>query len=149
MNLSGWLGLALVVALALFGVSSMDSKLDLEKQHSAGLQQRLGDSALRVTEQAAVIQSQQAAMADATEASRLFSTLTQTIQRDGKATRQTLAEIKAHDQAVADYLRSPVPAAYGVQFTRPATTDPAAYRYSGSLPAGGVPAASTGADPRQ
>lgn len=49
---------------------------------------------------------------------------------------QSLKELKRNDKAVADYLAIPVPAALGVRYARPATTNPVAWR-----------AASTGVQP--
>lgn len=149
MTFNSWLCVALIAVLALWRIDAVDSSRELEALRADGLQTQLVESALRVTEQSKVIQAQTTAMADASQASRLFQSLTQTIQRDGQATRQTLAEIKANDKAVADYLLLPVPAAYGVQFSRPATYDPSAYRHTRAMPIGGVPTASAPASAGQ
>ena len=92
MSLNGWLGIGLVLVLALWRIDAVGTARDLELLRADNLQTLLDESALRVTEQSIVISAQVAAMADATEAARLFQSLTQTIQRDGQATRQTLAE---------------------------------------------------------
>lgn len=146
MNLTGWLGVALVIALAVWRIDAVSNDRDAQALRADSFETQLAESALRVTEQSKIIQAQAVAMQDAAQSSRLFQSLTQTIQRDGQATRQTLAEIKANDKAVADYLLGAVPAVYGVQFARPATYDPAAYR-PGAVPAGGLPAARAAGDP--
>lgn len=149
MNLSGWAVALLVVVLALWRVEVAGLAEKAAAKNAGYLSEKLADSALRITEQAAVIESQAKSLADASHAGRLLLTLSEAIERDGRATRQTLAEIKANDKAVADYLLGTVPAAYGVQFARPDTTDPEAYSAAGALPVGGVPPAGSSVSPAQ
>lgn len=149
LSLAGW-GSALAIALlALWRVEVAGLAVEAAEKETARVEERLSDSLLRVTEQAVVIDAQAKSLADATHAGRLFMTLSEAIERDGRATRQTLAEIKANDKAVAEYLLGTVPAAYGVQFARPETTDPQAYNAAGAVPPGGVPAAGATASPAQ
>lgn len=51
-----------------------------------------------------------------------------TVQGQGEQINRNLLELKRNDKAVADYLALPVPAALGVRYARPASTDPAAWR---------------------
>lgn len=57
---------------------------------------------------------------------------------------RNLTELKRRDQESAKYLAWPVPAALGLRYARPATTDPVAYRAAATgVQSGPVPAAST------
>lgn len=55
-----------------------------------------------------------------------------------------LRELKRNDQAVRDYLNSPVPAAIGLRWKRAESTDPLTYRPAGSVRANTVPPAGSG-----
>lgn len=52
------------------------------------------------------------------------------VQGQGEQINRNLLELKRNDKAVADYLALPVPAALGVRYARPASTDPVAWRTS-------------------
>ena len=72
-----------------------------------------------------------------------------TVQGQGEQINRNLLELKRNDKAVADYLALPVPAALGVRYARPASTDPAAWRAAAaagvrpdSVPAAGAPGGS-------
>lgn len=59
---------------------------------------------------------------------------------------RNLSELKRNDKAIADYLGLPVPAAIGLRYARPETTDPAAYRAAAtSVQPGAVPPAGSSA----
>lgn len=68
-----------------------------------------------------------------------------TVQGQGEQINRNLLELKRNDKAVADYLALPVPAALGVRYARPASTDPAAWRAAAAagVRPDSVPAAST------
>jgi hypothetical protein len=143
MKLIPW-GIALLVAvLALWRIEAVDSARALAEQASSDVGDQLIAEQLRVEEQVGVIADQRAQLKQAQTADRLFRSLAQTIARDGDVTRNALQELKENDQAIADYLAGAVPAAYGVQFARPETTDPAQYKPGAALPPGGLPPAGT------
>lgn len=142
------LGAALLIGvLALWRIDAAESARDLAEQAATHKAEQLQASRARTLEQAGVIAEQRGQLAKAAEADRLFRSIAQTIAKDGAATRQTLKELKDNDQAVAEYLRGAVPAVYGVQFERPATTDPLAYKSGAALSAGGLPAAGPPGNP--
>lgn len=144
------LGAALLIGvLALWRIDAADSARLLAERDASRTAELLTDSRARVEEQGAVITDQREQAAKAVAADRLFRSLVQTIAKDGAATRQTLQDLKDHDQAVAEYLRGAVPAVYGVQFERPATTDPLAYKPGAAVRASAVPAASPPGNPGQ
>lgn len=144
------LGAALLIGvLALWRIDAAENAQALAEQsvtHNAAL---LASEQARTAEQSALIADQRDQMGRMTDADKAFRALAQTITRDGAATRQTLQELKENDQAVAEYLRGAVPAVYGVQFERPATTDPRGYKPRAAVPAGGLPAASAAGNPEQ
>lgn len=73
--------------------------------------------------------------------------LSLTIDSQTSLLSRNFAELKRNDQAVAGYLGISVPAALGVRYARPETTDPAAYRAAatgmqpGAVPSSGAAAA--------
>lgn len=54
--------------------------------------------------------------------------MTSTMATQSAQINRNFEELKRNDQAIADYLRQPVPTALGVRYERPETTDPVAYR---------------------
>jgi uncharacterized protein YaaR (DUF327 family) len=144
------LGAALLIGvLALWRINAAENAQALAEQtvtHNAAL---LASEQARTAEQSEVIAAQREQMGRMTAADTAFRALSQTIARDGAATRQTLQELKENDQAVAEYLRGAVPVVYGVQFARPETTDPAEYNPGRAVPAGGLPPAGAPRDPGQ
>ncbi|WP_095052198.1 hypothetical protein [Pseudomonas sp. Irchel s3b2] len=143
MRLIPW-GIALLVAaLALWRIEAVDSARALAEQASSNVSEQLTTERQRTAEQAGVIDDQRTQLKQAQAADRLFRSLAQTIARDGDVTRNALQELKENDQAIADYLAGVVPAAYGVQFARPETTDPTQYKPGATLPAGGLSPAGT------
>jgi len=144
------LGAALLIGvLALWRIDAAENAQALAEQsvtHNAAL---LASEQARTAEQSELIADQRDQMGRMTDADKAFRALAQTITRDGAATRQTLQELKENDQAVAEYLRGAVPAVYGVQFERPATTDPLDYKPRAAVSAGGLPASSAAGNPEQ
>lgn len=149
MKLIPWGIALLVVALALWRIEAVDSARALAEQASSNAGDLLAAEQQRTEEQAGVIADQRAQLKQAQTADRLFRSLAQTIAKDGDVTRNALQELKENDQAIADYLAGAVPAAYGVQFARPETTDPTQYKPGAALPTGGLPPARTPADTGQ
>ncbi|NKF30483.1 hypothetical protein HER21_28855 [Pseudomonas sp. BGM005] len=83
-----------------------------------------------------------------TEIGRDTQRIYTTLDSQSVLINRNLAEMKRHDKAVADYLDSAVPAALGLRYARPETTDPAAWRVAASVQPGAVPApGSAAADP--
>ncbi|VVN67540.1 hypothetical protein PS726_00191 [Pseudomonas fluorescens] len=143
-------GIALLVTvLALWRIEVADSARTLAEQASSNAGEKLKAEQQRTAEQAGVIADQRAQLKQAQAADRLFRSLAQAIAKDGDVMRHALQELKENDQAIADYLVAAVPAAYGVQFARPETTDPTQYKPGTDLPAGGLPSAGTPADTGQ
>lgn len=147
MNITALLMAIVVTVAALWRIEVIDSERNLAQQAAEHTAEALELSQARADEQAAVIVLQRDQLAKVGEADKLFRSLAQTITRDGAATRKTLQELKENDQAVAEYLRGAVPVAYGMQFERPETTDPAAYNPGRAVPAGGLPPSGSPADP--
>lgn len=149
MNYLSLMAALLAGVLALWRIDAAEGDRALAAQAVTHNAELLASERARTAEQSAVIADQHDQLARMTDADKAFRALAQTITRDGAATRQTLQELKENDQAVAEYLRGAVPAVYGVQFERPATTDPLAYRPGAAVRASAVPAASAPGNPGQ
>lgn len=119
----------------------MSSARDLVQIEVRALAEQLAAEQDRTAKQAFMLTEQRTQLDQTHAADQMFRMLSQTIARDGAVTRNALLELKKHDQAVAEYLRSVVPAAYGMQFERPKTTDPAEYRSGAAMPIGGLSSA--------
>lgn len=151
MNVYGWIGGALVVVLSLWAadhyrqsenaaqqkVDTLASRVDTLTAHNELLAQALNDRT--------VVQEQLAQVAQATR------TMNNTLATQSAHINRTFDELKRNDQAIADYLRQPVPTALGVRYERPETTDPVAYRAAatGVRQSGAVPSAGPSAAPAQ
>ncbi|POA45564.1 hypothetical protein C1893_23190 [Pseudomonas sp. MPR-ANC1] len=150
MNVYGLFGGALVVVVALWAadhyrqsenaaqqkVDTLAKSVTTLTEHNELLAQALNDRTL--------VQEQLAQVSQATR--QMESTLaTQSAQIN-----RNFDELKRNDKEIADYLRQPVPAALGLRYARPETTDPVAYRAaatglreSGAVPSAGATAAQT------
>lgn len=80
---------------------------------------------------------------------RATQALNSTLDGQTALINRNLAELKRNDKAITDYLGGLVPAALGLRYARPETTDPAAYRASASSvqPGAVSPAGASAAGP--
>lgn len=141
-----WFALACTVAAAVTWWG-MAPRVVLQEQRAATAEQRLAEAQAMVELQAGVLVSQQQLLGDLADIERRMQQLGQTVTRNASAHTRALEELKRNDQAIADYLASPVPSALGRLYERPETTDPAAYRAPDGVQPGAVPATGSGADP--
>jgi LysB family phage lysis regulatory protein len=133
------------LALVLLGAASvwwgLAPRIDRQADRADRAETSLADAERMISLQAGVLAEQQRQIGQVTELDRQFRKLTQNIHQNAADHAAAIEELKRHDQEVADYLRSPVPAALGRLYERPETTDPRAYCMPTGVPAGGVPAA--------
>lgn len=138
-----WLTLAKPLGLVLLGAAlvwwGLSPRIDLQAQRADRAELSLADAQRMVELQAGVLTEQQRQIGQVTELDRQMRELTRDIHQSAAAQAAAIEDLKRHDQAVADYLRNPVPAALGRLYARPETTDPRAYRMPTGVPAGGVP----------
>ena len=131
------LGLMLLgAALVWWGLAP---RIDRQADRADRAEQSLSDAEGMINLQAGVLAEQQRQIGQVTELDRQMRELTRDIHQSAAAQAAAIEELKRHDQAVADYLRNPVPAALGRLYERHETTDPRAYRMPTGVPAGGVP----------
>lgn len=102
-------------------------------------EQQSAEAKATADRQAKLLQDQSTQLAGIASLDKAMRELGQKFTHQAAAQAAALAELKANDKAVADYLRGPVPSALGRLYERKATTDPLAY---GSAAAGGMPAGS-------
>lgn len=140
---SGWLRvvLLLVLAAAAAGVTwwGLSPRIALQEQRAGTAERKLAEAQAMVKLQAGALASQQQLIGDLAAIERRMQRLGQTVTRNTSAQAEVLEELKRNDQAIADYLASPVPAAVGRLYQRPETTDPAAYRAPGGMQSRTVP----------
>src|SRR5690606_23267960 len=133
------------LALVLLGAAlvwwGLAPRIDRQADRADRAEISLADAERMISLQAGVLAEQQRQIGQVTELDLQFRKLTQDIQQNAADHAAAIEELKRHDQAVADYLRNPVPTALGRLYQRPATTDPAHYRGAPELPADGLPAA--------
>ena len=141
------------LALALLGAVlvwwGLSPRIDLQAQRADRAELSLADAERMIGLQAGVLAEQQRQIGQVTELDRQFRKLTRDIHQNAAAQAAAIEELKRHDQEVADYLRTPVPAALGRLYERPETTDPAAYVMPTGVSAGGVPATGASGDAEQ
>lgn len=115
-------------------------RIDLQAERAGHAEQSLAEARQLIDLQAGVLATQQDQIGTITEIERQMRALGQDISRNAQDHSRAIEELKQNDQVVADYLHGVVPAALGRLYERPETTDPAAYRTQGRVPAGSVPA---------
>ena len=141
------LGLILLgAALVWWGLAP---RIDRQADRADRAETSLADAERMISLQAGVLAEQQRQIGQVTELDRQFRKLTRDIHQNAAAQAAAIEELKRHDQEVADYLRTPVPAALGRLYERPETTDPAAYVMPTGVSAGGVPATGASGDAEQ
>lgn len=142
---TGWLRVVLLLALAAgaAGVTwwGLSPRIALQEQRAGTAERDLAEAQAMVELQAGVLVSQQQMLGDLADIERRMQQLGQTVTRNASAQAKAFEELKRNDQAIADYLASPVPGALGRLYERPETTDPAAYRAPDGVQPGAVPAA--------
>lgn len=70
-----------------------------------------------------------------------MQTMREEVDLQNREQAKTLQELVKNDKAIQKYMAATVPAKLGVQYERPATTDPTQYGPSGSVRSNPVPAA--------
>ena len=80
------------------------------------------------------------------EIERNSKQLNLTLNTQTSLIQRNFTELKRNDEEVAAYLANPVPAALGMRYARPDTTDPSAYRAAGAsgVQPGAMPATGPG-----
>ena len=147
----GWGRVAVLLALAAAaaGVTwwGLAPRIALHEQRAGTAVRDLADAQALVELQAGVLASQQQLLGDLADIERRMQQLGQTVTLNASVQAKAFEELKRNDQAIADYLAGPVPAALGRLYERHETTDPAAYRAPDGVQPGAMPAAGSGADP--
>lgn len=116
-------------------------RLELQTDRATRAEQDLSRERDLTALQARVLEQQQQQFVRLDEVERRMQQLGQTIAYNATAQGRALEELKRNDQAITDYLAQPVPAALGLHYARPATTDPGAYATLPTVQLGAVPAA--------
>lgn len=137
----GALLLALVVGTAGATWWVISPRLALQTERADRAEQDLGSERDLTALQARVLEQQQQQFARLDEVEQRMQQLGQTIAYNATAQGRALEELKRNDQAITDYLAQPVPAALGLHYARPATTDPGAYATPPTVQPGAVSAA--------
>lgn len=139
-----WVGGALLLALvggaagATWWVAS--PRIELQTQRADRAEQDLDRERDLTALQARVLEAQQGQFERLAAVELSMQQLGQTIQRNASAHNRALEELKRNDKAITDYLVQPVPAGLGLLYSRPETTDPAAYVTPPAVQSGAVPA---------
>jgi len=143
--LAGLLLVAIGAGLVWWGLAP---RIDLQAQRAEVAATAASAAQQMVELQAGVLAEQQRQIGAIDEIHKGMRLLEQAVSTNARAQSAAFEELRRNDQAVAEYLRRPVPAGLGRLYERPATTDPGAYRGASVLPAGGVSAAGSagGAD---
>jgi hypothetical protein len=135
-------GVLLLMALAGGAVWwGLAPRIAIEAQRADGAEREKAEAEAMVELQAGVLAAQQQTLGQLAEIDRRMQQLGQAVTRNQAASAAALEELKRHDQAVADYLAAAVPAALGLLYQRPETTDPAAYTAPAGVQPGAVPPA--------
>ncbi|QIE84982.1 hypothetical protein [Pseudomonas nitroreducens] len=115
-------------------------RIDLQVQRAVAAEAAASEAQKMVELQAGVLAEQQRQIGAVDEIHKRMRLLEQAVSTNAKAQSAAFEELRRNDQAVAEYLRGPVPAGLGRLYERPATTDPGTYRSPSVLSIGGVPA---------
>lgn len=135
----GWLVLLTLLAAAAWWVIS--PRIQLEAQRADTAEQLLAQAHAQIELQAQVLEGHQQQLERLHDIEQQMRELGQVINTNARRQSRAIEELKRHDQAVADYLRTAVPADLGMLYARPDTTDPAAYRAGGQVQPGALPSA--------
>lgn len=134
------IGAAIAAALAWWLIAA--PRIELAQSQLDHARQQLAAAELLDRERVAVIESQSEHLAAVLIAELKNRELLQTLAGQSRAQSRALEELKRNDEAIADYLRSAVPAELGRLYQRAATTYPGAYRQLPKVRADSVPASS-------
>lgn len=130
--------LALVVTASWWVISP---RIELQARRADIAERQLVETQQMIEAQARVLSGQQDQISRMLGVERQLQQLAQVISHNTRQQSRAIEELKRNDQAIADYLRTAVPADLGLLYARPSTTDPAAYRADSAVPFGAVPSA--------
>lgn len=136
MQLAG--GLAVLAMLAGIAWWIVSPRIELQVQRAERAEQDLAKEQELTAALDLALKSQQREIDRGAEIDRGIQLLQQTITQQGRQQSRAIEELKRNDETIAEYLRTAVPAALGVLYARPDTTDPAAYRAGGGVQPGAV-----------
>lgn len=152
MNTLGWAAsgaATLVVLLSLWGLDHARTERDSALKDVDSLTQTKGTLEAHNTALAGALADRNELQRQLVEVSRSTQRLNATLDTQSDLISRNFTELKRNDKAITDYLNSSVPAALGMLYARPDTTDPAAYRAPaagmqlGPMPSTGTPATGT------
>jgi len=142
MNTVTWaVGLAFVVVLSLWSVDHTRQSEAAAQKKAAVLEEERDRLAAYNTDLSAALTSQAVLQDQITEISRATQQLNTNLSKQATFINRKFEELKRNDKQIADYLGGAVPGDLGMQYARPDTTDPIAYRagaagvLSSSMPA--------------
>lgn len=142
-------GALVALVLALWAIDHTTSENAHLADQLASLQRDESRNAQLIQQQAAAL-AQRDALADRVAAIQSgLGALGRDLRARADENAQAMEELKRNDQEVREWMAGCVPAAVGVRYARPTTTDPRAYRAPESVPAVGVPAAGSPCGPGQ
>lgn len=133
--------LLFLVVLLGWGWDHSASRANHQAAEVLRLQDANGDQADLIQQQTATLQAQQDLDGRVTGLEKATRDLSQTLIAQGRQRRAEFLELKANDQDVRAYLAIPVPGPLGLQYARPETTYPLAWRQGARVPADAVPTA--------
>lgn len=141
------LGVGVLFAAGVFALWRWEvaaTELEAAQARVAALEQRITEKDAELERLGGALQDEMAWVGALVEIERGVQSLRQTIEVQTAEQRDAFGELKRNDEAVRNYLGRGVPEPIGLFYQRPATTDPAAYRAGGGLPAGPLSATSAG-----
>lgn len=139
MNVTAGLALLLAACLGLWAYDHQAAQL----QRTTALNVAL---TTQVAEQGSTLEAWQRRDARLVKLEASQRATDQLLQRQHRETQKAFEDLKANDQATADWLRGASPAALGRLYQRTETTDPTAWH---GVPPGGMPAAGSRAAGQQ
>ncbi|QLG96723.1 hypothetical protein HZF02_32925 (plasmid) [Pseudomonas yamanorum] len=129
MNTVTWaVGLAFVVILSLWSADHMRQSEAAAVKRADTLEEERDRLAAYNTDLSAALTSQAVLQSQITEISRATQLLNTNLNKQSTFINRNFEELKRNDKQIADYLGGSVPGDLGVQYARPETTDPLAYR---------------------
>lgn len=141
--LTSAVGCSLVVILALWSADHSRKDRDAALQTANSLKIERDSLDARNRELAGVLADNAVLQDQINEITRISQQLNMSLDHQSSVNNRNLEELKRNDKKIADYMGSTVPTVLGLQYARPETTDPLAYR-AGAVSVSSGPMSLTG-----
>lgn len=139
--------IAIIGVSAAWRVDNYKARVKTQDQVIENLQDSIKRDQQTLTEERAWAKNREEVIGALLQIGKDMQVMREEVDLQNREQQKTLQELVRNDKAIQKYMAAAVPPKLGVQYERPATTDPTQYRPGGGVRADPVPATGKKAAP--